>query len=79
MKPLKSITAMCVVIGVLLSCTQNAEPVATVTTPTISDPPSPPQTRVVCIDVVGKDGVVRQDCRTIRVHKKLDGTSVPKK
>ena len=29
--------------------------------------------------VVGKDGKVSQDCKTIKVHKKLEGTEVPVK
>ena len=41
----------------------------------------------VCKDVVGKDGqpvknkdgTTKQACKTIKVHKKLEGTPVPKK
>jgi hypothetical protein len=41
----------------------------------------------VCVDkitsdgkkVVGKDGKPVQDCKEIKVHKKLEGTEVPKK
>lgn len=41
----------------------------------------------VCKDVVGKDGQVvkdkagkpKQTCKTIKVHKKLEGTKVPEK
>ena len=41
----------------------------------------------VCKDVVGKDGQVvkdkagkpKQTCKTIKVHKKLEGTAVPVK
>ena len=41
----------------------------------------------VCIDKVGKDGKVmvdksgkpQQDCKVIKIHKKLDGTPVPTK
>lgn len=41
----------------------------------------------VCIDkigkdgkvVVGKDGKPQQDCKTMKVHKKLEGTAVPTK
>ncbi len=29
--------------------------------------------------VVGKDGKPAQDCKTIKVHKKLEGTEVPTK
>ena len=29
--------------------------------------------------VVGKDGKPTQDCKTIKVHKKLEGTEVPTK
>ena len=45
------------------------------------------KTKQVCKDVVGKDGkavknkdgTTKQACKTIKVHKKLDGTPVPKK
>jgi hypothetical protein len=45
------------------------------------------KTKEVCKDVVGKngqvvknkDGSVKQQCKTIKVHKKLDGTKVPEK
>lgn len=41
----------------------------------------------VCIDKVGKDGKVlvgkdgkpQQDCKVIKIHKKLEGTEVPVK
>jgi hypothetical protein len=29
--------------------------------------------------ITGKDGKVTQDCKTIKVHKKLEGTEVPVK
>jgi len=43
--------------------------------------------KTVCIDrigkdgkvVVGKDGKPQQDCRKMKVHKKLEGTPVPEK
>jgi hypothetical protein len=46
-----------------------------------------PKTKQVCKDVVGKDGKavknkdgsVKQQCKTIKVHKKLEGTPVPDK
>jgi hypothetical protein len=45
------------------------------------------KTKEVCKDVVGKDGkpvknkdgTTKQACKTIKVHKKLEGTEVPKK
>lgn len=45
------------------------------------------KTKQVCKDVVGKDGkvvknkdgTVKQACKTIKVHKKLEGTPVPDK
>jgi azurin len=44
-----------------------------------------PETKKVCIDVQGKDGKpvknkdgsVKQDCKTVKVHKKHEGTAVP--
>lgn len=46
-----------------------------------------PKTKEVCKDVVGKDkkpvknkdGSVKQTCKTIKVHKKFEGTAVPTK
>ena len=45
------------------------------------------KTKEVCKDVVdkqgkpvkNKDGSVKQQCKTIKVHKKLEGTPVPDK
>jgi len=45
------------------------------------------KTKQVCKDVVGKDnkpvknkdGSTKQNCKTIKVHKKLEGTPVPDK
>jgi hypothetical protein len=41
----------------------------------------------VCVDKVGKDGKVlvgkdgkpQQDCKVIKIHKKLEGTAIPPK
>jgi len=33
----------------------------------------------VCVDRVGKDGKPQQDCKVIKIHKKLEGTEVPVK
>jgi len=45
-----------------------------------------PETKRVCKDVVkdgktvkNKDGSVKQECRTIKIHKKHEGTKVPPK
>lgn len=46
-----------------------------------------PKTKEVCTDVKGKDGKVvknkdgsnKQTCKTIKVHKKYEGTAVPPK
>jgi hypothetical protein len=50
------------------------------------DVKSEPKTKRVCKDVVkdgkpvkNKDGSVKQDCRTIKIHKKHEGTKVPTK
>jgi azurin len=45
------------------------------------------QTKQVCKDVIGKDnqpvknkdGSVKQQCKTIKVHKKHEGTEIPPK
>ena len=45
-----------------------------------------PETKRVCKDVVkdgktvkNKDGSVKQECRTVKIHKKHEGTKVPAK
>jgi hypothetical protein len=46
-----------------------------------------PETKKVCIDEKGKDGKPvldkkgnpKQSCKTVKVHKKLEGTKVPEK
>jgi hypothetical protein len=48
-------------------------------------PKEAPKTKQICKDTVGKDGKpvknkdgsVKQTCRTIKIHKKYEGTSVP--
>jgi uncharacterized protein YcfJ len=48
-------------------------------------PRTAPRTKEVCKDVVGKDnkpvknkdGSVKQACKTIKVHKKAEGTKIP--
>jgi hypothetical protein len=45
------------------------------------------ETKKVCVDkltkdgkvLMGKDGKPQQDCREIKIHKKLEGTAVPEK
>lgn len=45
------------------------------------------EVKTVCVDkvtkdgkpVMGKDGKQAQDCKEIKVHKKLEGTKVPEK
>ena len=50
-------------------------------------PSDAPKTKLVCKDVVGKDGKPvllkdgkpKQDCRTIKIHQKFEGTEIPPK
>lgn len=59
--------------------------VSTFTAPAFAE--APKETTKVCIDVIGKDGKpvkdakgnVKQNCKTMKVHKKLEGTKVPEK
>lgn len=51
-----------------------------------ADTAEPPKTKRVCKDVVkdgkpvkNKDGSVKQECKTIKIHKKHEGTKVPAK
>ena len=52
---------------------------------TVQTAQAEPRTKEVCKDVVdkngkpvkNKDGSVKQACKTIKVHKKLEGTPVP--
>ena len=36
-------------------------------------------TKKVCRDVVTKDKKIKNQCKTIKIHKKFDGTKVPEK
>ena len=36
-----------------------------------------PETKKVCVEERQNNGQVKQVCKTIKVHKKLDGTPVP--
>lgn len=46
-----------------------------------------PKTKKVCLDkltkdgkqVMGKDGKPVQECKEVKIHKKLEGTQVPQK
>lgn len=45
--------------------------------------PQKPETKKVCVDkvkdgkpVLGKDGKPQQDCKEVKIHKKLEGTKV---
>ena len=54
-------------------------------TPVFAD--APKETTKVCVDVKDKDGKVvkdakgnvKQNCKEMKVHKKLEGTKVPEK
>jgi hypothetical protein len=71
---------------------KKSTPVATVTAEkapgvvTANDTKDAPETKRVCKDVVrdgkpvkNKDGSIKQECRTIKIHKKHEGTKVPSK
>lgn len=66
------------------SAEKPAEPAKPVATATAEK--EEPRTKRVCKDVVqngkpvlNKDGTVKQECRTIKIHKKHEGTKVPAK
>ena len=52
---------------------------------TAAEASNPPKTKVVCKQVIGKngkpvknkDGSIQKTCKTIKVHKKYEGTKVP--
>jgi hypothetical protein len=53
--------------------------------PVMAEEKAAPETKKVCIDSVGKDGkpVIdaktkkpKQDCKTVKVHKKFEGTKI---
>lgn len=54
---------------------------------TVSYADKPAETKRVCMDkltkdgktVMGKDGKPVQDCKEVKIHKKLEGTKVPQK
>ena len=37
------------------------------------------KTKKICKDVKDKDGKIKQTCKTIKLHKKVQGTKVPEK
>lgn len=56
--------------------------------PTMSWADAEPKTKKVCVDVKDKEGKPvldsktgkpKQSCKEVKVHKKLEGTEVPKK
>ncbi len=60
----------------------------TLASPVYAADDAKPETKKVCVDVQGKDGkpVVdpktkknKQECKEVKVHKKHEGTAVPKK
>ena len=71
---------------ILTACTKEDATAA----PVVSEPAAKvvsPETKQICKDVKdksgnvvkNKDGTVKQTCKTIKVHKKFDGTKVPPK
>lgn len=75
-------------LALILSTVVTASIAATTTAPTVEVKAEAPKTKQVCIDVQGKDGkpVIdpktkqpKQDCKTVKVHKKHEGTEVPEK
>jgi len=58
-----------------------------VTNAIAADATEAPKTKTVCVDVKDKQGnpvkdkkgVVKQNCKTVKVHKKFEGTKVPPK
>ena len=58
----------------------------TFSVPAFSADAAAPETKKVCKDVVkdgktvkNKDGSAKQECRTVKIHKKHEGTKVPTK
>lgn len=53
--------------------------------PVMAEETKQPETKKICVDIQGKDGKpvldkagkVKQDCKTVKVHKKFEGTKVP--
>ena len=75
-------------LSLFAAVTLAAEPVYAKTTPNpVVVPEDTPKVQKVCIDkltkdgkvVMGKDGKPQQDCKQMKVHKKLEGTPVPQK
>jgi hypothetical protein len=47
---------------------------------TNKEPVKEPETKLVCVEEkVTKTGKVKKVCKTIKIHKKLEGTKVPEK
>lgn len=79
---MKKILAL-MIIGMLSACSVNAaEPFYAKTTPhpvIEPEPDEPPKYKRVCVNTKDKAGKDVRQCRTVKIHQKLDGTPVPKK
>jgi hypothetical protein len=80
--------AFALLFSVTACSAQTAEPAKKPTTVVAveKDTKSAPETKRVCKDAVkdgkpvkNKDGSVKQECRTVKIHKKHEGTKVPTK
>jgi hypothetical protein len=64
-----------------------AAPAPKAAAPATPAAPAQPETKKVCVDVqgkdgkpvIGKDGKPRQNCITVKVREKFEGTKVPEK
>lgn len=73
---------------VLLLATAFTSSIAATTIPTVEVKAETLKTKKVCVDIQGKDGKTvvdaktkkpKQDCKTIKLHKKHEGTAIPEK
>jgi len=75
---MKTLLAIVLASFSIIACAQDAKK---------EEPAQAPKTKQVCKDVLdkdgkpvlNKDGTTKQNCRTIRIHQKFEGTEIPPK
>jgi len=75
---MKTLLAIVLASFSIIACAQDAKK---------DEPDQTPKTKLVCKDVLDKDGKPvllkdgkpKQDCRTIKIHQKFEGTEIPPK
>lgn len=71
---------MKILLALFLAANLSMPAMAVTTTPTVEVKAEAPKTKRVCVEQKdAKTGKVKEVCRTIKIHKKFEGTKVPEK